>query len=75
MSEKWGCLTLLAAFAVVWNLFVWTAADPPDVGMPCILFLGLTALAVIYVRSLIERRTKKERRGFPVEPKRPHDQT
>ena len=71
MSKKWGCLALLAAFAVAWNLFVWTAADPPDVGMPCITLLGLAALVVICARSAIGRRTKKERRGFPLVPKRP----
>jgi len=71
MNTKWGCLTILAVCAIAWNVFVWTADDPPDVGAPCILFLGLAALVVIYVGSAIERRTKKEPRGFPVEPKRP----
>jgi hypothetical protein len=71
MNPKWGCLTDLAVYAVAWNVYVWTAEDPPDVGAPCILLLGLAALVVIYVGSAIERRTKKEPRGFPVEPKRP----
>ena len=71
MSAKWGCLTLLAVFAVAWNVFVWTAEDPPDVGAPCILFLGLAALVVIYVGSAIHRPTRKESRGFPIEQKEP----
>jgi hypothetical protein len=64
---------ILAACAIAWNIFVWTTDDPPDVGAPCITFLGLAALVVIYGGSEIERQTKKEPLGFPIEPKPPDD--
>ena len=64
MNAKWGCLSILAVCAIAWNVFAWAADDPPDVGAPCVLLLGLGALVVIYAGSAIERRTKKQPRGF-----------
>ena len=70
MNIKWICLTLLAVLAVGWNVFVWTAEEPPDVGAPCITSFGLLVLAVIYIVSEIRRGANEERRGFPVIPNR-----
>jgi hypothetical protein len=71
MTAKWGCLTTLAIAAAAWNVVVWTTDDPPDTGFPCILVLGLLALAVIYIGAAIEKGTKIEPRGFPIEPRPP----
>lgn len=46
-KERYLFLAGLGAFAVVWNCYVWTTDDPPDLGAPIPVF-GLLALIALY---------------------------
>jgi hypothetical protein len=69
MKPRHVCLAVLALFAMAFNVFVWTAADPPDTGAPVVVVFGLFGLAVLCIDSAIEwftTRGRRETRGFPV---------
>ena len=62
MKMKWrhSLLLILGLFAVVWNIYVWTVDDPPDLGA-VVTVMGLASLTGIYLLSALEWFTSKEK--------------
>jgi len=51
--ERYVFLLLLGIFAAIWNLYVWTTSDPPDLGAP-IPVMSVLLLALVYFVSAIQ---------------------
>ena len=76
MKTRHGCLIVLLAVALMGAYTTWTAGGDDGDGVKLVFALAF-GLVVVLVGGALEwltTRSKKERRGFPVEPRSPEEE-